>query len=246
MKQKTILLVIPVYNEETVLEQSIEKLHNFFQEKKLSFSYHICIADNGSTDNTGVIAKNLSKTYPHITYFYIDQKGRGRTLKKVWIESSADIVSYMDVDLSTDLEAFPSLITAILNGADIATGSRYIPTSKIDRKPIREFLSRGYNLLLQFFFRISVRDSQCGFKALSKKTADFLLPKVKDNYWFFDTELLLLADYYHLNIIEIPIRWEKSKYSKVKIPSTAYVYIKNMIRMKFRLKHETKNSTPHL
>lgn len=244
--KKKVFLVIPVYNEEAVLEQNITKLHSFFHEKNIPFSIEMCIADNGSTDNTGIIAKQLLKKYPSMTYLYLDQKGRGRALKKAWTESTADIVSYMDVDLSTELDAYIPLIEAIAQGADIATGSRYLHTSKIDRKLIREFLSRSYNFLLHCFFHLSVLDSQCGFKAVSKKTADFLLPLVKDNFWFFDTELLLLANYYHLNVIEIPIVWTKGKYSKVKMPSTAYDYIKNMIRMKRRLKNEPKNNAPHL
>ena len=243
---KTVLLVIPVYNEEIILEQTITRLDHFFHEKKPSFSYQICIADNGSTDNTGIFGKQLSRKYSHVSYLYLDQKGRGRALKKAWTESTADIVSYMDVDLSTELEAYLPLIDAVVNGADIATGSRYLQASKTDRKLIREVLSRSYNVLLRLFFHLSVVDSQCGFKAVSKETANFLIPKVKDNYWFFDTELLLLADHYHLKVIEVPISWTKNKYSKVKIPSTTFSYLKNMIRMKRWLKHETKNSTSHI
>ncbi|MDP2952937.1 MAG: glycosyltransferase family 2 protein, partial [Chloroflexota bacterium] len=199
-------VVIPVYNEEKDLPRSIETLRRFLQES-LPSTWQITIADNGSTDSTLAVARTLSQQYPGVGYIHLDLKGRGRALKRAWLESRADILSYMDVDLSTDLEAFPPLVRAIRDGYDIAIGSRLMAQSRIQRSFKREMTSRVYNLLIRAMFFNHFADAQCGFKAISRRAAQALLPLVQDNAWFLDTELLLLAEMKGYRIKELPVRW---------------------------------------
>lgn len=232
---KTIDIVIPVYNEEVDLEKSITTLRNFLL--KINFQYHwrIIIADNASTDNTLNIAKQLSENFFEVNYIHLDKKGRGRALKKSWAESNADIISYMDVDLSTRLEAFPKMISALSEGYDISIGSRLIPGASVKRSFKRELLSRGYNLILKLLFFNKFSDAQCGFKAVTRKVVDNILPRIKDNEWFFDTELLLMGEKENLKIKEIPVTWDEDPQTKVNAIKTVKDYLIDCIRMRIDL-----------
>ena len=228
----TVAVVIPVYNEEKALPDSIAKLHEFLSQN-LKHQWHIVIADNASKDKTWEIAQSLAQKYPDVMPIHIDEKGRGRALRKVWLESKADIVSYMDVDLSTGLEAFPKLVQAIIDGSDIAIGSRLKHGAKTTRGLKREFTSRCYNLLVRIMFFTTLSDAQCGFKALSRDCAQKIVPLIQNNEWFFDTELLLLSIKNGHKIKEIPVTWVDDPGTTVHIRKTAIEDLKGLARIRF-------------
>ena len=226
-------VIIPVYNEEKDLPRSIASLHDFL-EKNLSYDWRIVIADNGSTDSTLATAEALSKEYSKVTYIHLDQKGRGRALRRAMLESTADIVSYMDVDLSTNLEAFPPMINAIAtDGHHIAMGSRLIEGAQVTRSLKREVVSRCYNLLIKMMFFTRFKDAQCGFKAVSRRAIQDLVPLIENRGWFFDSELLILAEKNGYTIKEVPVRWVDDPDSRVNIAKTASEDIRGLLRLRF-------------
>jgi glycosyltransferase involved in cell wall biosynthesis len=232
----TVDIVIPVLNEEVALAGCIEKLYAFTDDYP-ERDWRIVVADNGSTDRTTEIATELSEKHSSLSLSRLDQRGRGRALKKAWGESDADVRLYMDVDLSTDLKALPLLVAAIADdGFEVAIGSRLTKGSEVvDRTLKREITSRGYNMLIHLFFPLTkFKDAQCGFKAISRKTAENILPLVKDNAWFLDTELLLLAGKVGYDIKEIPVHWKDDPDTRVKIVSTAWQDVKGLIRLRFK------------
>ena len=225
-------VTIPVYNEEKILGSSIATLHAFLT-KHCRFEWEIVIADNASIDRTLDVAHQLAREYPGVRVVHLDQKGRGRALKKVWMESLADILSYMDVDLSSNLYAFPPLIEALISGGfDIGIGSRLLKASTTRRSLKREVISRAYNLLVKGFFTTKFSDAQCGFKALTRKAAQDLLPKVEDTGWFFDTELLVVGEKLGYRIFDLPVSWIEDLDTRVKIVRTAIDDIKGLIRVR--------------
>ena len=229
-------ITIPVFNEEKILPSSIGTLHRFL-EQHCRFDWEIVIADNASTDTTLERAQELAQHYAGVRVFHLDQKGRGRALKSVWTESSADIFSYMDVDLSSNLYAFPPLIEALLSGGfDIGIGSRLLKGSTTSRSLKREVISRGYNLLVKAFFRTKFSDAQCGFKAISRKAAADLLPKIEDTGWFFDTELLVIGERLGYRIFDLPVSWIEDLDSRVKIVRTAVDDLKGLVRVRRNFK----------
>ena len=232
----TVDIVIPVLNEEAALPVCLEKLYAFIEQHPVR-DWRVIVADNGSTDRTTEIASELASRYKHLSVSRLDQRGRGRALKKAWRESDADVRVYMDVDLSTDLKALPPLVSAIADeGYDVAIGSRLMKGSEVvDRTLKREITSRGYNILIHLFFPFpGFKDAQCGFKAVSRKTADNLIPLIQDNAWFVDTELLLLAGKSGYGIKEIPVHWEDDPDTRVKIASTAWEDVKGLLRLRFK------------
>jgi len=230
---KTVDVVIPAYNEEKDLPRCIAALWDFLNEH-LSYQWQIVIADNGSTDKTLAVAQALSQQYPRVTYVHLEQKGRGRALRKAWLESKADAVSYMDVDLSTKLDAFPKLIQALNEGYGVAIGSRLMRGSKTKRSVKREFTSRAYNLLIKAMFWPSFSDAQCGFKAVRRDVIQEIVPFIKDQAWFFDTELLLLAQKKGYRIKDVPVEWLEDAGTTVKVAKTAWEDIKGLFRVRFR------------
>lgn len=226
-------VVIPVYNEERDLPKNIPILHAFLSSPAFPHEWRIVIADNASTDRTPEASRALTQELSSVAYKRIPQKGRGRALKAAWGESTADIVSYMDVDLSTDLRHFPALIQAITErGCDIATGSRLARGARIRRSLQREVLSRGYVLLIRGMFLTSLSDAQCGFKALRREAAQKLLPRIKDNNWFFDTELLILAEKMGLRVGEVPVRWTEDPDTRVQIGKTVAEDLRGLWRLR--------------
>ena len=228
----TVDVVIPVYNEERQLPRSILILSGFLKES-LANPWRIVIADNGSTDQTLSVAEMLSQKYSGVTYLHIPQKGRGRALRHTWLESTADIVSYMDVDLSTNLSHFPKLVEAIEEGYHIAVGSRLSSGAKVKRSLNREVVSRGYNLLIRSIFFTPFHDAQCGFKALTRATAQALVPLVQDNNWFFDSELLIIAAKRGFQVKEVPVEWVEDPDSRVRVLATAWEDLKGLLRLRF-------------
>lgn len=226
-------VVVPVYNEEKVLEKNIAILRSFL-EKRCPYDWRIVIADNASTDGTLEIARELSARWDKVTYIHLDQKGRGRALRRAWLASEADVVSYMDVDLSTNLEAFLPLIDSLIEGGyDVAIGSRLKKGAKVKRSFKREIISRCYNLLIKLMFRNKFSDAQCGFKALTQRAVKDLVPLVKDQAWFFDSELLLLAERRGYKIFEVPVEWIEDPDTRVKIFQTAWEDLKGLVRVRF-------------
>lgn len=226
-------VVIPVYNEQAVLAESVAKLRQFLTQH-LRHRWTIVIANNGSTDGTAEVGRSLSREYPDVRLIDLDVRGRGWALYYAWRDSEADIVSYMDVDLSTGLDAFPELIRAIEDGYDLAIGSRLVPGSRVKRSLSREFLSRGYNLLVRLLLLASVSDTQCGFKAIRTRAAKELLPLIKDRQWFFDTELLILARKKGYRVKEIPVSWVEDPGSKVAVLRTVLSHLRELLRMRLR------------
>ena len=211
---------------------SVPKLHRFLSEH-CRFKFEIVIADNASTDRTLEIGRWFSKTFAAVRVVHLDQRGRGRAVKTVWLESPADVLSYMDVDLSTDLFAFPPMIEALVGGGfDVGTGSRLLKPSLTTRGLKREFISRSYNLLIKMLFHTRFSDAQCGFKAITSDAAADLLPLVDDEGWFMDTELLILAEKLGYRIFDLPVRWLDDADSRVKIWRTASGDLKGLARVR--------------
>ncbi|MCS6800779.1 MAG: glycosyltransferase family 2 protein [Chloroflexota bacterium] len=226
-------IVIPVYNEEKALPGSIAQLRAFLIER-FSYPWRIVIADNASVDRTPEVGRALAAEHADVHYLRLEQKGRGRALRAAWLASTADILSYMDVDLSTNLNAFPPLIDAIVTrGYDLAIGSRLMPASRTTRSLKREVISRGYNLLIKVLFWNHFSDAQCGFKAITRQAAHELLPLVEDESWFFDTELLLRAEQHGYRIAEVPVEWIEDLDSRVNIIRTAIDDVRGLLRVRF-------------
>jgi len=230
----TVDAVIPVYNEEHVLAESVATLHAFLSEH-LPYDWRILVADNASSDGTLALAQGLSEQYRRVACVHLDQKGRGRALRKAWLESKADIVAYMDVDLSTEIEAFPALVHAIAEeGYDLATGSRLAHGSRTTRSFKREAISRIYNLIIKTIMWTRFSDAQCGFKAISRRAADVLVPLVQNNEWFFDTELLVLAEKKGYRIKDIPVKWIEDPDTRVKLVETVREDLRGLWRLRTR------------
>ncbi len=228
-------VVIPVLNEEQALPGCVATLRSFLGEHLPGHTWRVTIADNGSTDGTLRVAEALAAEHPgQVGYFHLDQRGRGRALRRAWLESECDIVSYMDVDLSTGLEAFPIMVRAIAEeGYHVATGSRLLRGGQIQRSIKREFISRTYNLMVKAVFWTRFSDAQCGFKALSRQAAQVLVPAVVNNHWFFDTELLIIAEKRGFRVKDIPVRWSEDPDTRVKIASTALEDLRGLARLRF-------------
>ena len=229
----TVDIVIPVLNEEETLPQSAMILNQFLSENLPNNPWRVVIADNGSTDNTRSVGEMLARKYPGISYVYVPQRGRGRALRTAWLESNADMMSYMDVDLSTNLNSFPKLVQAVEEGYDIAIGSRLVGGAKVTRSLKREVISRSYNLIIKAFFFFPFHDAQCGFKVMNRRTARALVPLVQNNNWFFDTELLVIAVKRGFRVKEIPVEWVEDPNSRVRVLSTAWEDIKGLLRLRF-------------
>lgn len=230
-------IVVPVYNEQAELGSSIITIVHRMRElasDELACSWQVVIADNASCDNTWWIAKSIVQAYPQeVRAVRMERKGRGYALKQVWGGSRAQTVAYMDVDLSTDLSHLAQLLRPLLEGsADVVFGSRLLPASHVKRCLKREVISRTYNRMLQGYLGVSFRDAQCGFKAMSSEAASMLVPQIVDDEWFFDTELLVLAERAGLAMREIPVTWIEDAGSTVHIVDTVWKDLMGMHRLK--------------
>jgi putative flippase GtrA len=224
-------IVVPVYNEAAGLEGSIRRLHAFLSEA-FPFAWKIVIADNASTDETPQLARRLAAQLPEVSVLRLREKGRGRALRAAWSASDADVLAYMDVDLSTDLTALLPLVAGLVSGhSDVAIGTRLAPGSRVVRGPRREFISRSYNRILRVGLRARFSDAQCGFKAIRADAARQLLPLIADEAWFFDTELLVLAQRRGLRIHEVAVDWTDDPDSRVEIMSTAVADLRGVARL---------------
>ena len=227
----TVDIVVPVYNEEQILASSIARLVEHL-DTTFPFEWRIVVADNASTDATGRIADELASADPRIRHLHLDRKGRGRALRAAWSASDADVVAYTDVDLSSGLTGLLPLVAPLVTGhSDVSVGSRLSSASVVARGPKRELISRCYNVLLRLVFAVRFRDAQCGFKAIRTDVAHLLLPAIEDEAWFFDTELLLIAEHNGLRVHEVPVDWIDDPDSRVDVTSTALDDLRGVRRM---------------
>jgi len=221
-RKLSVTIVIPVYNEEIELAERIETLLGYCKTHIDSFDWEIVIVDNASVDKTFEIAAKLTKKYSRVHVLHLDKKGRGRAVKYAWSKSTSDFMAYMDVDLSTDLRHFPPLLQSLTRGYDIAIGTRNALGSRVyGRSFLRTLTSKGYIALIKLFFWVRFTDAQCGFKAVTKEVVKKIIPHIKDNAWFFDTELLIFSEKSHSRIYEEPVTWVDNPGSTVRVLKTA-------------------------
>ncbi len=227
----TVEIVIPVYNEERDLERNVRLLRRYL-DTRFPLTSVITIADNASTDRTWLLAQRLAGGLPGVGAVHFEEKGRGLAVKNVWAGSDALVVAYMDVDLSTGLNALLPLVAPLLSGhAEVAIGTRLAPGSCVARGAKREIISRGYNLILHAALGSRFSDAQCGFKAVRADVARDLIPRVEDSGWFFDTEMLVLAQSAGLRIHEVAVDWVDDTDSRVDIVSTATADLRGVWRL---------------
>jgi glycosyltransferase involved in cell wall biosynthesis len=225
-------IVIPVYNEERILDHSVRTLHAYVHAH-VPYATRITIVDNASLDATRPIGAEIAAALDGVRFIHLAEKGRGRALRAAWMASDARVLAYMDVDLSTRLEWLTPLIAPIISGgSDISIGSRLAPGALVTRRLGRECISRGYNLLLRAVLHTRFRDAQCGFKAIRAEVARALLPAVRDEGWFFDTELLVVAQRAGVRICEVAVEWIEDTDSRVSIPRTVVTDLRGVFRMR--------------
>lgn len=215
-------IVVPVFNEEKNLARNIPVLQDFLSTSDFPYEWRIVIGDNGSTDGTADLSQQLAASAPaHVEDFQASARGKGRAIKEAWLASRADILSFMDVDLATGLEAFPALVRAVAeDGYDVAIGSRLHHDSSVTRSIKRRVLTRGYNAMVRLMLQARFNDAQCGFKAASRAVAHRLIPEVRDNAWFFDTEFLILAQKCGYRIAEVPVVWAEDERTTIRLAPT--------------------------
>jgi glycosyltransferase involved in cell wall biosynthesis len=231
-REQLVDVVVPVFDEERTLVRNVEALLEYLRAE-FPCRYRIVIADNASTDGTAAIGAGLARRNDEVDYLRLERKGRGHALRSAWLASDANVVSYMDVDLSTNLESFLPLVAPLLSGhSEVAIGTRLGHSAHVRRRLGREVLSRGYNFLIHAGFRVHFSDAQCGFKAIRGDAAKRLLPLVVDDGWFFDTELLLLAERNGMRIYEVPVDWIEDLDSRVHLPSTIAGDLAGLWRMR--------------
>ncbi len=231
MTNPSVDITIPVLNEERTIDSSLNRLASYLSAE-CPYDWHITVVDNGSTDRTWLLANSFAASNPRARAIRLDRRGRGGALKAAWSTSSADVVAYMDVDLSTGLESLQPLLEPIVQGeTDISIGSRLAVGAHIERSLQREVISRIYNVIARSFLRYTVRDAQCGFKAIRSSLARDLIPQIEDDGWFFDTELLVLAWRNGLRINEVPVRWVEDDDSRVRIVRTALDDLRGIWRL---------------
>jgi glycosyltransferase involved in cell wall biosynthesis len=230
--QQTVEITVPVHDEELTLVPNVEHLLSYLRAE-FPYVFRVVIADNASTDGTPGLAAELAVRHGEVSALRLERKGRGYALRRSWLASRADVVSYMDVDLSTNLESFLPLVAPILSGhSEVAIGTRLAHHAHVRRRIKREALSRGYNGLVHAGFRAGFSDAQCGFKAVRTDVARRLLPLVENDAWFFDTELLLLAERNGLRIHEVPVDWIEDLDSRVDLLPTIAEDLRGLWRVR--------------
>lgn len=232
-----ILVVVPAYNEEKVIGKNVLKIYEFLKKFFLQDSWKVVVADNNSSDLTKEIVLGLSKKYKEIEYFFVPKKGKGLAIRLAWEKYDADVYCFMDADLSTDLEALPRLISSVgQKGYDMACGSRFHKDSIVKRSFIRKIVSIGYLMFLRLVLHVKINDAPCGFKAINNIVKKDVLPQVKNNGWFFDSELLIFTEKLGYRIIDIAVKWEEKeehgRESKVHIVSLSLEYIRKVIELR--------------
>jgi len=231
-KLPSALIVLPVYNEEKVLRQSIQTLTDFLSDYD-RYEWKIVIADNNSQDSTGDIGRKLESENPLVQYLFIPRKGRGIALRTAWEQTDCDFVSYMDIDLSTSLDSLIRAVDLLNEGADIVVGNRLAKESKTKRCFKREFISRSYNVVIKLALGTHFMDAHCGFKTGRREVVQKILPYIDDNEWFFDTEFLFYSEKLGSEIVEIAVTWNEDMDTKAKIFKDAYDDLCGLYRLRF-------------
>ncbi len=225
-----ITIIFPAYNEAETIERAVVEAMR--EAERVGEEFEIIIAEDGSTDGTDKIASELERRFVVVRHLHSDERlGRGEALRRALKSSRGDVIIYMDADLSTDIKHLKDLVEGIRDGYDIVIGSRLLKDSDVERPISREIPSRVYNFMVRLLLGSNVRDHQCGFKALRREVAEDLFEKVEDNHWFFDTELLILAQRKGYKIKEIPVRWRHEGNSKVKVFRDSVYMLKNILRL---------------
>ncbi|NCN07789.1 glycosyltransferase [Candidatus Falkowbacteria bacterium] len=234
-----ILIALPAYNEEFILTDSVKKIIDFCFNNLVNDQFVIVIANNNSTDKTGQIADNLSLSYSNVEHLFIGQKGKGLAIASAWSKYDADLYCFMDADLATDLSALIIAIKQIKSGLDLVIGSRFHKQSQVTRSWQRKFISQCYRWFFKILFLLKINDFPCGFKVVTRNVRDSLLSEIENQEFFWDTELLVLANKQGFKILEIPVIWSavdnNNRQSKVNIFSTSLNYLKQSILLKVRL-----------
>ncbi|MBN1326013.1 glycosyltransferase [Candidatus Falkowbacteria bacterium] len=231
-----VLIVIPVYNEEKIIVKNLKKLYDFAQTNLTAYNYKIIIADNNSSDRTATLVKEIEKSYPLISYEFFVKRGKGLAVMRTWqkYQNDFDIFAFMDADLSTDLSALPLLINSIITKNDIVIGSRYQKGASVQKPLVRHILSLGYRTILHLLLDTKINDFPCGFKAINKKILEQIVPLIKNDQFFFDTELVYLAEQRNFMIEEIPVKWSEPRSkseSKINLKSVSWRYLKEVWRI---------------
>jgi glycosyltransferase involved in cell wall biosynthesis len=232
MHRPDLEVVVPVYNEEHVVEASVRGLQAYLTNC-LPYESTITVVDNASSDRTFDVAHWLAYELEGVTVMRLREKGRGRALRSAWIGSNARVVAYMDVDLSTDLSALEPLVQPLLEGSSyLGVGTRLAAGAEVERSPLREVMSRSYNFVVRHLLHSRVSDAQCGFKAARRETIQALLPLVENDNWFFDTELIHVAERSHMRIHEVPVTWTEDSDSRVRLISTVAEDLRGIARLR--------------
>ena len=237
MKKISVDIILPVYygniNE---LEESIKKQISVYPILLKDYNWRIIISINGqNADDIIKLSRKLCKKYKNLKHFYTNIPGKGSGVINGWLKSKAEIRAYMDIDLSVDLRCLPSLIKKIQDGYDVSIGSRYLKESKVNRSFKRKIISIFYHLFLQqIILGTKYKDAQCGFKAINKKVTEQILPIVKDKEWFFESEMLYLAQRKGMKIIEIPVIWKEGRFSSLNLLKVIPEFFSKMIEVRFR------------
>ena len=233
------VIVLPAYNEEEDLERSVRELYSFLKCEKLDSD--IAIADNNSKDRTAEIAERLVDELG-ILYNFVGVQGKGAAVKYSWLREDYDydVYSFMDVDLATDLEAYPRLIEAVRGGSDIVCGSRYTKGASVKRQLVRKFVSFGYRTLFHLFLDDSIADPQCGFKAINREVRDYVLPEVESDNFFFDSELIVKAKKKGYSVREIPVKWQEKDGSSVRLRKVIPSFLKGMGKLRKEVRNLEK------
>ena len=240
-----LLITIPCYNEEIVLEKTVFSVLQYAREHLGEYEWKLLILDNCSKDRTLEIAHKLQKANPdRILVDQVNHPGRGRALRESWARHAGfDIYTYMDADLATDIKDFAFIISKVAGGCDIVVGSRYIPYANVKRSFLRKLLSSIYNMLIRAVLKVTFRDAQCGFKAMSGKVVRNIVPLTRDDGWFWDTELMIVALHFKYKLLEVPVTWrevrDELRRSTVTVRSEVIRNIRNIWIMRQRLaRHE--------
>ena len=226
-----ISIILPAYNEEAILKENTLKVFDFCKEN-IKDNWSIVISDNGSTDDTPNIARQLAGGFQQIKYLRTQNQGKGYAVIEAWQNYPSDIYVFMDADLSTNLKSLPELIERIKNGCDVALGSRFAHNSQVSRSLKRKIFSLGLRVILKILFKLKVKDAPCGFKAVNQAVVDSILPRIQNKTWFFDTEMLILSQRAGFKINEIPVIWQEM-YRPSRINSFDVIkdYLKNIYRL---------------
>jgi glycosyltransferase involved in cell wall biosynthesis len=222
-------VTIPVINEEIMLPDAVRAVNARLQADFPDGDWVIVVSDNASTDATPRLTKAMLSEFPNLRYVRLEKVGKGLGVRCGWEAYPADINVFLDADLATDLGSLKPLVAAVERSGGVAIGSRYHPASEVQRSPFRLMISHGYRLVFRLWLGLRVRDAACGFKAISGEVLKKVVPLVKDNRWFFDTELLVRAQRAGYPITEVPVRWKEEtpggRRSRVKMFVVIWQYL---------------------